>query len=649
MLIRLRIIILVFCFIIPACGIVTANGAVDSVRVYIDQAYDNLRTDPELALSLVLKAKALSDGTEGYGNIKSDLLYGHILQIRGSVDTAHQIIVPKLDQAIAFGNDTLIAFGYHTLAVNYQYRGSSELAIQNYLKAIEINERLGLTDDLLKQLNNIGLVYREEGEYEKALTYLERCLELSIKVENKKIELYSYGNAGYIFMKQKRYDEALHRFQKTISLAGELADDYATSTGHYLISDVKFQLGEYPESEFHANRGLEFAKKALYPLGQIYSLRLLSENHRMTGQLSKAKSEADKALNLMRKHSTYLYYEDVMNAFYQLALENKNYKGALEIQLDLSGRRDSLNQVKTKEKIANSEYKFQLLNNEQENKLLKLENESNERIALFAYVIIFLIGLLAAAALYAYRKSRSDNNTLELAIQNRTQDLLKSNKELERFTYITAHDLKEPSRNLVSFSTLLNRKLEAQDYKSTSDYAKMISQNSKQLYNLIDKIMKFSSIDKEGKMTFEDVYLADVIEQIKELLSDTLEHENVKLTYDNLPTIKGDSSLLLILFKNLIENAIKYNKSEQKIIDIGTRGDNGDIIYVRDNGIGIEEAYKSDVFEMFKKLHPKHEYDGAGLGLSICSKIADIYGYHIDLESEINVGSTFMLVPNKMS
>lgn len=77
---------------------------------------------------------------------------------------------------------------------------------------------------------------------------------------------------------------------------------------------------------------------------------------------------------------------------------------------------------------------------------------------------------------------------------------------------------------------------------------------------------------------------------------------------------------------------------------------NGDFIhwtlYVADNGIGIEDAYQKDVFEMFKKLHPKHECDGAGLGLSICNKIADINGYSIGLESKIGEGSTFMLVPN---
>jgi signal transduction histidine kinase len=568
-----------------------------------------------------------------------------MLQNKGSVDTAYQLILPALDEAVSLGNDTLIAFAYHILGVNYQYRGSSELAIQSYLKAIEINERLVVVDDLLKQLNNIGLVYREEGEYDKALDYLKRCLELSIKTGNRQTELYSYGNVGYIYMKQGLFEKAIERFERTLSLAAEIEDDYSVCTGHYLLSDVKFQQGEFKVSEFHANSAIELSKKISFPLGQVYGGRLLSEIYRENNKLFESKREIDKAIEIMNNTSTFVYYEDVMNAAYKLELKRNNFKKALEIQLNLSERRDSLNQIKIKERIANSEFKFQLLKNEQENQLLKLENDSSEMRAFYAYVIIFLIGLLAAALFYAYRKSKNDNDYLEASIQERTKDLIKSNKELERFTYITAHDLKEPSRNLVSFSTLLNKKLKAEDYSSLSDYASMISQNSKQLYNLIDKIMKFSSIQNEGKMTYDDVNLGSIIDQIKELISDTIKKENVNITHHNLPTIKGDSSLLLILFKNLIENAIKYNDKELKRIDITVQGDQNDVICVKDNGIGIEESYQKDVFEMFKKLHPKHEYDGAGLGLSICAKIADIYNYRIELESEVGVGSTFLLIP----
>lgn len=222
--------------------------------------------------------------------------------------------------------------------------------------------------------------------------------------------------------------------------------------------------------------------------------------------------------------------------------------------------------------------------------------------------------------------------------------LTQSNAELERFNYITAHDLKEPARNLVSYSSLLDRKCLDGDIEAIRDYSQLISKNALSLYNLIDDILTFSDVRNKENLKFKNVNLDRIISDIEEMLSETIRERNVNLSIFNLPSVKGEYSMILILFKNLIENAIKYNNDKEVVIEIGqTQAEEGVRIYVKDNGIGIDPQFQNKIFEMFGRLHPKSEFDGSGLGLSLCQKIADLHGFELSVESDGATGSTFYI------
>ena len=115
------------------------------------------------------------------------------------------------------------------------------------------------------------------------------------------------------------------------------------------------------------------------------------------------------------------------------------------------------------------------------------------------------------------------------------------------------------------------------------------------------------------------------------------------ICYENLPILRGHTSLITQLFQNFINNGIKYNQSEQPIINISTQqNDQGEYIYaIKDNGIGIAPENQDKVFSMFQRLHTQSDYDGTGIGLSFCTRIVETYGGKIWLESTFGKGTTF--------
>jgi len=171
--------------------------------------------------------------------IKANILVAHYHMIKGSLDSARVILKESVTQSKSIQNDTLLALVYHALGQNYQYTGTFERAIEHFHEAIKINDSLGLVKESIKQLNNIGLLYRQEEEYDLALVYLERCFKISKENKFKRSEVYANGNIAYVLIKQEKWEEALKRLEEALALNKEIDDILAFCSLNYLISDVK--------------------------------------------------------------------------------------------------------------------------------------------------------------------------------------------------------------------------------------------------------------------------------------------------------------------------------------------------------------------------------------------------------------------------
>jgi PAS domain S-box-containing protein len=235
---------------------------------------------------------------------------------------------------------------------------------------------------------------------------------------------------------------------------------------------------------------------------------------------------------------------------------------------------------------------------------------------------------------------------MEEALRERTELLVRSNKELDDFAYIASHDLKEPLRGIMSYSTFLLEDYGTQFGSEVRDKLKTIGDLAERLTNLTDDLLTFSRVGRLD-LARRSVNLNELVEDVLATLMVSLEREKVKVHIPNpLPTVVCDAVRMREVYYNLISNAIKYNDKTDKWIEIGMlhrwKDPTQTVFYVCDNGIGIRDKHIDKVFVMFKRLHGSGKYGGGtGAGLAIVKKIIERHGGHIWLESAEGEGTIF--------
>ncbi|MBU2976011.1 chemotaxis protein CheB [Zobellia sp. B3R18] len=219
--------------------------------------------------------------------------------------------------------------------------------------------------------------------------------------------------------------------------------------------------------------------------------------------------------------------------------------------------------------------------------------------------------------------------------------LSQSNKELERFAYVASHDLQEPLRTIRDFVTLFKEEYITLLDDKANTYLAFIEEASSRMGELVRVILAYSKIGSNTRP--EPVDLETIVGNVMKDLRMRIKNTGAKIKVKDLPEISGHKLELHSLFLNLIGNSIKFtDKNRNPIIEIGTLpSEKGHHIYVKDNGIGMEEKNQQQIFEVFKRLHNQEDYEGTGIGLAHCKKIVELHNGKIWVESEIGKGSTF--------
>ena len=233
---------------------------------------------------------------------------------------------------------------------------------------------------------------------------------------------------------------------------------------------------------------------------------------------------------------------------------------------------------------------------------------------------------------------------LELANQQlsqRTEALLRSNEELQRFAYAVAHDLQAPLRTIGTLTALLVRRNTGILDEESKEYADTIVSGVKRMESMIKGLLDYAGASAHE----HDRTLADskaVLDKTLHNLRYLIDAEGAVITFDALPTVQANEDRLAQVFSNLITNAVKYRSDRKPEIHISATDDGTEWVFkVTDNGIGIDMKYADEIFILFKRLHSSDKYEGNGIGLAVCKAVIERHGGRIWLESEPGNGSTF--------
>ena len=236
----------------------------------------------------------------------------------------------------------------------------------------------------------------------------------------------------------------------------------------------------------------------------------------------------------------------------------------------------------------------------------------------------------------------TDRVRTEEKLKQISKELRRSNKDLQLFADVVSHDLREPLRAITGFVELLQMKYKDKLDAKANEYIEFVINGGRIMRNMITGLLDYSHVQSEGKRFSAvgvDVSLKDAIDNLHTVITEA----GAVITIDAMPTVKADASQLTHLFQNLIQNAIKFRRSGQKLkIHIGCqRQKNAWLFSVRDNGIGIDPKFNDRIFTIFHRLHSKSQYEGCGVGLAVCMRIVERHHGKIWVESELGKGSTF--------
>jgi len=546
---------------------------------------------------------------------------------------------------------------YNNIGLTYGNVHEYDKALEFHLKSLKIkaqgNDSLGVSISN----TNIGAIYYALKDYQKAKESFEKSFNISKIINDTEGVAFGYTNLADVFFAENQYPESLEYYHKYLELVTELKYDHSILYGHKKLGEIYIKLDNLEKAGIHLEKAYQMATTSNYTWELTNICLLYATLKKQTGDYNAALNYAKKALDFFPNSASKKKLADVHKTISEVyELQGKNTMALTHLKTHLL-LKDSVSQKENMETFAEMESKYQVELKDTENQFLKEKQTLDEQIisqrtmiAVASMAGAFLLVLLVFW-LYRLKETKHQLNLeLEDKVRQRTQHLEtlnqqlgQANEELERFFYITSHDLKEPLRNIMSFSNLIKRRLLEKKYDDADKYLVYVEEGASQMDTLLKGIMAFFSTKKNDALEMQPLKV--ILDTAEKELDPKLKDSDPPFVFQSKADIDGIifPQSLTIIFKHVIENGIKFNKNKFPVFKIDVWNDPTHFYFsVEDNGIGIAEEYHQQIFEMFKRLHPRGQFTGSGIGLSICKKITQQLKGDIKIKSSGDEGTTIL-------
>ena len=539
----------------------------------------------------------------------------------------------------------MIEFGYDGLGTLYYIAGDYDKAADYYLQSLACSEKRNKPINMIITLKNLTEIYTAAKHNDMALQSVEKAYQLAVKQNDKDAStkvMICYANT---LCEIGRYEEAISKITESLKTVGNDTSLIATKVNAYLsLGDIYYRQNNFDKASECYNYCLKeknnlsgFNLAKLYiDLGDIFLTKKDVKN---------AELQYNQGLVMAQEYELLPLVQKAHQGLYGLFKDKNETQKALH-HLELANQlRDSLNSEEKTKRIAELQFRYDLDKSEKEIQELKFRENKLTLVGGLSITSVMILLLIFVIWMRGQNNKSLVNKNKEIEQQNKR--LAESNEILRQFAYASAHDLKEPLRNIGSFVTLIQRRFGKDLPAECNEYMGYVTTGVTKMNNLLVDLLAYSTLIMNKEHEKESTSLDDVVKDIKQNLQSTIQTKNATIVcFDHVPLVSMSKLHTTQLLQNLISNGIKFVNEKSPLIKIESKetANNNVLITVEDNGIGIKKEYSEKVFHLFQRLHKNDvRYEGTGVGLAICKNIVEKYNGHIWFESIENQGTKFFI------
>lgn len=595
-------------------------------------------------------------------------------------------------------NDSVrIGTSFNNIGMSFWDGNIYDSAIIYFEKSLAIREKLPDKEDLGYTLNNIGTIYYQWSIYDRALDYYIRSLDIRKELEIKELIPLVLVNIGLVYKETGNPDKAIEYFAEGLAAALVSTDTMATAYSYYAQALIHHDSNR-DSAIFYYNKSLTLYKLinhsggiiiCLKGLGEIYlreqkfnpaydifsemlSIGLeenlplrVAESYRYLGLIAKKKGDEAlardyfiKSIELSKKINVETFLRDSYLNLSNVEELLGNKDASLQALKEYVKLKSTVDNEATKKRLDDLKNQLEFEKFRREQEIQNYENQQQRTIIMGG---LLLLGILIVASLFlirANRRIRKFNKVLQeqneiihnntVLLQEKNNELQQLNSSKDRLFAIIAHDLRNPFFLLINLAEILHDEDKTLTEEERKKHINHLSDVTNKTYYLLENLLNLSA-SSIGRIPFNPQMIAvrPVIEDIQRLYNLQLRNKQISWK-DEIPEdlqVFADPKMVEVIFRNLINNAIKYT-NHQGEIGIEARRENGSVdVIVRDNGIGIsEEAQKKLFTQLFAESNPGTNGEkGTGLGLSLCNEFVKKNSGRIKVNSEIGKGTAFTI------
>lgn len=581
---------------------------------------------------------------------------GRYLSVVQMPDSALYYFEQSLRIAENTDNKGILASSYNNIGIIHNSRSRMQSAHDYYIKALQVFDELNDSASKAAVLNNIGDVVRRQNEYEKAEDYFLQAIELNTLLNNKYNLSMNYGNLGITYEAMKRYDKAIEAHQKSLEIAINEHILLDQTRAFHNIGTIYYFQGKYRESEDFLKQSYAMCRQYKLLYGLMLNHLSLAQLYDKQEKLHLAMLHADSSLSLAKETQD----TEIEVEAYKLMWQIKEKQGDIDQSFAylklFTEKNDTLIKITNRAHILDIQEKYHTEKKSMENSLLKQENQSKTQTIRYQRVVTLVISIMLAGGLAfvamlvrSRRKIRINADILarlnqEKEVQNQQLQDLNTTKDL--LFSIIGHDLRSPFNSLLGFLQVFIDEYDEMDPEKRSEILQSLYSHSNNTFTMLENLLQWA-MSQRGQIKFNPVMvdLYQVIETELNFLQSRLDFKQIKAFNGTVEQtfFKGDEDMLRTIFRNLINNAIKFSHPGGTISIVQQNRAEGILISVVDTGVGMtaETIERLTGNQEIISTKGTNKEKGSGLGLLI---VKDLLKYHrgrLSIISEPDKGSRF--------